>query len=411
MNRQISFIKHLVQGDLLWIGYAALWIIFPLGQFIRYQLSEETPIYFVEIISAVIILLMILKIFPIIKKLYNPPFVAWIGFIIVLILSLILTPLSVDENNFALAFLYLARYFVASSLFLVGLVIDGRMKKRILKLMLMAGTGLAISGLVQYLVFPYFGPLANEGWDPHLFRIAASFFDPGFAGYIYASSLLMLIGLKSEFKLSKIAWSIMMGIFYLSLLLTYSRASYLAFIIGLAVIAFKMKAREWLIKVLVIFIFSTLLLPRPVGEGIRLERENSILARIENWSHAISIFKKYPVFGVGFNAYKFAQEREGYITSTDRNHSASGSDSSFLLVLATSGLVGGLAFCNLVFQIVKKLTRQTQKVGVVALASLFALLGHSWFLNSYFYLWILVWISTLIGLSINQSQEENASSS
>ena len=41
------------------------------------------------------------------------------------------------------------------------------------------------------------------------------------------------------------------------------------------------------------------MLPRPGGEGVRLGRTASTLARVDNFRESLEIFTNNPVFGVG----------------------------------------------------------------------------------------------------------------
>ena len=47
-----------------------------------------------------------------------------------------------------------------------------------------------IVGLIQYFLWPDFRSFSAQGWDPHLYRLVSTFFDPTFTALIY---LLLLI--------------------------------------------------------------------------------------------------------------------------------------------------------------------------------------------------------------------------
>ena len=121
------------------------------------------------------------------------------------------------------------------------------------------------------------------------------------------------------------------------------------------------------------------------GEGVKLERTYSVWARAESWKTAWNIFSQNPILGVGFNTYRYAQG-----ASAD-SHAGAGVDSSLLLVLATTGIVG--------FVIYLKYLKYLWKLGendLVLSASLVALFVHSLFLNSQFYPHVMLWISLLL---------------
>jgi O-antigen ligase len=177
-------------------------------------------------------------------------------------------------------------------------------------------------------------------------------------------------------------------------MLTYSRSSYFAYLIGMAVIAWAKRAPKFFLTVLLIFILTILVLPRPGGEGVKLERESTVQARIRNWKQSLVIARDHPIFGVGFNAYRYAQRDYGFLGKDwQTSHAGAGADSSILFVMATTGLVG-LAVYLWFWVSLLRVTRY----GLVALASSLALLAHSFFNNSLFYPWIMVWFWVLLGL-------------
>ena len=124
-----------------------------------------------------------------------------------------------------------------------------------------------------------------------------------------------------------------------ALLLTYSRSSYLALFAAIVAIAI-FKKQFKLILVIVVFLLSLFLLPRPGGEGVKLERLVSAKQRLSNYQLGLEFWRQNPVFGLGFNTLKYYRDNPA-------SHSASGLDSSLIFVLATTGMVGMLAYLNL----------------------------------------------------------------
>lgn len=376
------------------------WLSYPLGQFGRLGSFGVVNLYLVDFLAGLVFLFTIPMLGRLAKTELKPIFKAWLALAGIWLVSLVVSPLRLEGAQELVAGLYLLRWVVGSGLVFTGYLVAKAEGKGLLGLMLVGGLGLAVSGLVQYAVFPYLGPITPEGWDPHLYRVVSSFLDPGFSGFIYVASIVLLWACRGLLRLSRASWAALMGIFYLSLALTYSRASYLAFVASLGMLAVKNRAYRWYGKVLVVFVLTLLLLPRPEGEGVRLERENSLKARIENWSHALSIASRHPVLGVGFNAYRYAQEKAGFVTVEEQNHAAFGSDSSLLLVLATSGVVGLGVFGWFVFEIVRQLVRVKSALSLASRVTLAGLFIHSFFLNSVFYPWILGWVALAIGVTL-----------
>jgi len=80
-------------------------------------------------------------------------------------------------------------------------------------------------------------------------------------------------------------------------------------------------------------------------ENMNLFRRTSSLARLNNYSTAIKIITGHPLLGVGFNSYRYVKEM--YIKPGLGNipsHADAGLDNSFLFILATTGIIGLLAY-------------------------------------------------------------------
>ncbi|GAI81903.1 unnamed protein product, partial [marine sediment metagenome] len=139
----------------------------------------------------------------------------------------------------------------------------------------------------------------------------------------------------------------------------------------------------------------------PGGEGVRLERTATIQSRFGSWQQALIIFRDHPLLGVGFNTYRYAQRNYGFLDQEkwQTSHAEAGVDSSLLFVLATTGIIGFLVYSWLGSSVIRlSLSVVNAKIGLVVLASVAALVCHSFFLNSLFYSWILAWLGIILGL-------------
>lgn len=230
----------------------------------------------------------------------------------------------------------------------------------------------AIFGWIQYINWPNLVALKYLGWDDHLYRLVGTFLDPTFTSIILC--LGSVIALKENKKFSFIFLAI-------SILFTYSRISYL--IIILLFIYFK--------KYLLIFLFviSIFFLPKNIGgEGVNLVRTSSTNLKIINYQETLSIIKKSPAIGVGFN--NFCSARKVYLNDLNTSsHSCFGSDSSILFIIATTGIIGLILFINFVFKV---------PTYALLIISFLAILLHSSFSNSLFYPWVMYWLFVLLGL-------------
>ncbi len=233
----------------------------------------------------------------------------------------------------------------------------------------------AIFGWIQYFTFPDIKPFFVFGWDEHLFRIVGTFFDPSFLALILVFGIIIAPNLLIRVFLT------------LTLAFTYSRAGYVAFFVAMvALIIYKKNIKESLICLLLL-LFTIPLLPRPTGESVKLERTSSIYARFNNYQETLNIFKKNPVFGIGYNNLCLARQKYIGVESFS-SHSCSGSESSLLFILATTGVLGLIALIKLGFHL-------WVDSGYFFKISSLALLTHSFFSNSIFYVWIIVWMLIL----------------
>jgi len=267
--------------------------------------------------------------------------------------------------------LYLFRWLVYSLAF--SFIFNPRLA------LLLIGSLTTATSLIQYLFWPDVRFLSAFQWDPHYYRVVGSFLDPGFTGLILVFTLIYLtIRPLKNLRFNRIFWVLA----YIALALTYSRSSYLAFLTTFAFIAYTKRSWVYLFKKLLLFAVTLLLLPRPGGEGVRLSRTNSVYARIYSWQQAVDIFSRQPLFGVGFNTYRYVQKSDFV------SHAGAGADSSLLFAAATTGIVG----FSIYYWYLSRLAKTSRLLAV----SVTAAITHSFFLNSLFYPLVILWLSLLL---------------
>ena len=288
-------------------------------------------------------------------------------FFSVSLLSLIPAYFNYGQTAALVGLMYSFRWFIYS-LFFVSLYLLHIPVKNLIVLI----SGILIStGLLQYFFVPDTRFLFTLGWDDHFNRVVGTILDPGFLGLLYVFILL--------YTKNKALWISA----FIALLLTYSRASYVAFLAGFAF------SKKTFIKILLLLTVTVTLLPRPAGDGVKLERLYSVFSRFDTWRQAVRIFADHPVLGVGFNVYRYAQRDYGFNTDPKWlvSHANAGSDSSLLFVLATTGVIGFVAYLWYLYQLT---THNPQLTTTIV-----ALLVHSFFLNSLFYPFVLLWLALL----------------
>jgi O-antigen ligase len=366
--------------------------IFPFGQLTRLPvfMNPSIHLYLTDIVVFLIIFLWLLTFLG--KKKYKIPA---LGKNVFLFAGLTFLSLIINSKNFSLsenlvAFLYFLRWIFYAGLYFV--VVDLKSKFKWLKwpefkcYLMIVGSAIAVFGLIQYFWLPDLKALEILQYDPHFYRVVGTFLDPGYTGLILVLTLFLIIFACFE---QKKKFLIPLGlIVYLALALTYSRASWLVFLIGAFLIFLRKKLWWFLLATIFLSMFTFYLLPRPAGEGGRIERTYTIFSRLENYRQSLVIAKEHPFSGVGFNTYRYVQRDYGFLDQEEwqSSQSGGGADSSLLLVLATTGIFGFLSYLWLW----GKALKQSKKSLLILISSL-AILIHSFFLNSLFYPQIMAW--------------------
>lgn len=379
--KKFSFIRLTV---LLFFGSLIL------GQFQRLQITPQIALYLHDVLLGVIYLLTLKYIKKPIKfpKRFHPFIKSLIFFSTTLVISLLLW-IPGKEINLTLGLLYLIRFIFYSLIFPTFYILRKNkvITKNLLLSLLAVGTALMLIGLLQRIFIPDTRNFTLLGWDNHLYRSIGSLLDPNFLGLLLVLTLVIAKQLKFKHK------STIIGLLVFTLLLTYSRSSYIAFILAVITLGIVKKNKKVVSYSIGIIIMGALLLPRPGGEGIRLERTASIFTRLESQKKSLQIFQSHPIFGIGFNNYKaFVSNSVKYDFVPSH---PSGPDNSFLLILITTGIAGTTSFLVFAYHLLKSF-----KKNPVVIPSIIAIATHSMFNNSLFYPWVLIWIFTLLSESV-----------
>lgn len=288
-----------------------------------------------------------------------------------------------------IAFLYLLRWLAYVGLYFVIYEFKDQFGKDLTNGLMAAGLASLVFGFLQYFFLPDTRFLFYSGWDEHYYRLIGTFLDPGYTGLIFVLTFLLIMEKFWQRKAYLLPFA---AATYLGLALTYSRASYLAFIFALGLWSYLKKRPRIFALGLVLMVVTLYFLPRPVGEGGKLGRVSTIASRLNSYQKAIRIAFDHPIFGVGFNFYRYVQRDYGYLDDDwQPSHAGAGADASLLFVWATTGTLGLLAFFNL-------LLKMTSKVPVVLLT----VLVHSFFNHSLFYSWVMLWFWMMVALKENK---------
>ena len=340
-------------------------------------------------------------------KLTKPIFI----FSAVSFITLLFNPLQLEKTSFITSLLYLIRWILYSSVYFMLVSQDKQFLKKLSDLLLVPIAFFIGIGYIQFFFYESLKNLFYAGWDEHLYRLFSTFLDPNFAGAFLTISLIFLIHKffesvkeKRNNKMVFIASLSLLNL--LAVYLTYSRSALIMLFISLAVYFFLVKKLRPLVLLFVFLFLLIFISPKSFQtEGTNFLRIASGGARIQSAYIALDIIQKHPIFGVGFNAYRYAQNKYANLTDSkwEITHSGAGTDNSFLFVFATTGIAGFAVFLYLIYKIflLGKEGFKKNSISKVLIAVFAGLLINSFFNNSLFYVYILEWIWILSSLTEN----------
>lgn len=336
------------------------------------------------------------------SKLWVPFFL----FVAIAFISLLNAWRGLTLNEFLTSGFYLFRF--VEYFFLIFIVNDLRQKfptSKLFNLLLGSALIIAVLGFLQLQFFPDFDSMQELGWDPHENRLLSTWFDPNFIAGMLA--FVICLGLSKKPR-PVLAGMILVLLF--ALLVTYSRSGYLTLIAGVGVLGL-LKSRKLLIWIIVLSLILVSVSGRAqdrvqdlyhsaksmVTDTAELPDATARL-RIESWQNALFIFEKNPILGVGYNTYTYVQSDYGFVKKLT-NHASSGSDSTLLTILATTGILGFTAYAWLLLTILY-IAFQNRKnaMAIGFFAGFCGLLVHSLFVNSLLYSPILIFFYAAFGL-------------
>ncbi|MEK7160292.1 MAG: O-antigen ligase family protein [Patescibacteria group bacterium] len=332
-------------------------------------------------------------------------------FVSICLITLILNFYNLTLEMFLISLLYLVRFASYVSLYFIIKEFDLNTKNKISFFLLFSGFITVLIGYIQYFFYPSLGNLFYLGWDEHLYRMFSSFLDPNFAGVFFVLYFIFSLIFVKEYFVKRIIYKLI-SVSFISILtliavyLTYSRSALVMLFVG--IITFLILSKKGKLVFIAVSILTLMIFMSPKSfktEGTNLLRTVSSEARIVSIKQGFYIFEKNPVFGVGFNAYRYAQNKYLGLNNIywKTTHSGAGTDNSFVFVLATTGIVGFIAYIYFLYNIfyLSKFNLVKSKYAVVLFSSLLGLLASSFFINSFFYVFILEWVFILAGLTEN----------
>ncbi len=294
---------------------------------------------------------------------------------------------------------YLLRYmFYSSAVWLGYALVKSRLVdlKAMIYLEVFIGLGLAILGFGQLMVWPDISFLSQFGYDPHQNRLVSTFLDPNYLGVFLDIALFLSIYLARHNR----SWKILIVSFILlaGIVLTYSRSAYLMLLVGGLMMS--AKYYKWGILVLAGLVISLyLLVPQfatRINGGLMVDKSAS--ERLDSWQKGLVVFEGNPILGVGFgNLRDYLNDHNMVkVFSEDGGNSGNGIDSSFLLVLAMTGVIGLIVYLGFWVYLVRLLISGDDFSFILLTIVVSGLIG-SQFINSLFYPPIMLGLFLLIG--------------
>jgi O-antigen ligase len=325
------------------------------------------------------------------SKLLRP--ISW--FVLASIISLIVNFYRYDSNEIAGGVMYLVRWIFYSGLYFA--VATSYFKKDlVVKWLYFIPLILAILGIFQLVLYPNLRNILYMGWDPHFMRLTSTLLDPNFMGFILVAGFIF--GLTQFGDINKYILIFGQVIFLTALAATYSRSSFLAFVIGIVIYSLLNKRFFYLIF-LILMGFIYLIIPKSGLDVTSLWRTTSSVSRLESAREALEFFKASPIFGYGFNTFRYLSNPFNQEINRIIPRAGAGIDASLLFVLSASGIIGLLTYLNLLkSQLDMGLLNLKSKYSKAFISIFCALTVHSFFNNSLMYLWIVSYFWIICGL-------------
>lgn len=323
------------------------------------------------------------------------------------LLSLLVNSFVFGVDQIFTASLYLLRWMFYAGMYFAIKDMSQADKKIILPALIFAGVAHIIIGFFQYFFYPDLSTLYHLGWDEHLYRMFGSFLDPNYQGAFYVLLFILTFitaqKMSEKDKIKQYLLYFFLVFTLISIVLTYSRSALIMLFVVVISYAVVTGRKKIVGAIVVGTIFFVILFSNIYIEGLNPLRAASTQARISSMKEAVVIIQKHPIFGVGFNAYRYAQNKYGLRASDVWmvSHADAGTDNSYLFILATTGIVGLLAFGSLLKSMLLFSYTQSKKnpYATIAFLSLIGILVNCLFINSIFYTFLMYWLWVLFGVT------------
>ncbi len=362
--------------------YIVIFCYIVLGNAMTFNLGNRLPVKVAELISIVLIFTLLLKKEEKFKiSNFNFKLLIWllIGFVSLLINTI---RFSYSIGSMLYGLLYSVR--IVHLMLLCSLIKEYFKEnkieiKKIFDFIINCYIAVCIIGFVQLIFFPkaydFYEIFYNLGVyfpnaDPHVGRLISTYFDPN---YLAACLLIpTIITLIYWDKYNEKKYFIKFLIISLTIILTVSRSGLLGYVItvflftlsGLKLEQGKLKYnKKTIILFLSIMIMFVISLKsgnvRVVNRITNSVSDKSTYYRFDNWEYSMDIIKDNSLIGVGYNLIGTYSDVN---LDIKRGESVKyGSDSSLLLIMMTTGIIGFIYFAIITLKYIIKNIRLRKK--------------------------------------------------
>ena len=362
--------------------YIVIFCYIVLGNAMTFNLGNRLPVKVAELISIVLIFTLLLKKEEKFKiSNFNFKLLIWllIGFVSLLINTI---RFSYSIGSMLYGLLYSVR--IVHLMLLCSLIKEYFKEnkieiKKIFDFIINCYIVVCIIGFVQLIFFPkaydFYEIFYNLGVyfpnaDPHVGRLISTYFDPN---YLAACLLIpTIITLIYWDKYNEKKYFIKFLIISLTIILTVSRSGLLGYVItvflftlsGLKLEQGKLKYnKKTIILFLSIMIMFVISLKsgnvRVVNRITNSVSDKSTYYRFDNWEYSMDIIKDNSLIGVGYNLIGTYSDVN---LDIKRGESVKyGSDSSLLLIMMTTGIIGFIYFAIITLKYIIKNIRLRKK--------------------------------------------------
>lgn len=247
-------------------------------------------------------------------------------------------------KTFLILFLFINFYFFSSEIF------ERSDIERIMKFLIYASIFISIYGFLQIFGIDFVNWTIKK---TPLSTLGRRNFAGEYLVMIIPFTYIFIINSKSPKE--KFFYIFSFFLFFMHLIFTFTRASYLGFFISTILFLFLLKIKIPVKKVITVGIFFILFSNSFSQNGFGFEK-GTIKSRIYIWQKTLNIFKKNPFIGVGAGNFKinfllYAEDRPYQIALIKEVLEDVHND--FLEILVETGIIGFLIFLFILFQIFK----------------------------------------------------------